>query len=96
MAPQAGLLPYSWGHKLLSRTPRPRAQGLGTCLTPHEPRLQEVTHPSVDLDNTGWHREQLVKSQAPENQSPSWKEEGEEAGPGRGSGGQKGNHGSEF
>lgn len=71
MALQAGLTPYSWGQQPLSRTPKPRAQGLGTCLAPQKTPLQEVTHLFMDLDNAGWHLEQLMKSQAPENQSPS-------------------------
>lgn len=40
-APQAGLMPYSRGQEPLSRTPRPRPRGLGTCLAPHKPPFQE-------------------------------------------------------
>lgn len=94
-APWSGLLPYSQGHKHLSRTPRPKAQRLGTCLAPHSLLSQLVTHLFMDLGTSGWHQEQLMKSHASENQPPKMTEE-EEAGPGSGSRDKKKNQGSKY
>lgn len=71
MAPQAGPLPFTWGHEPPSRISRPRPRGLGPAWLPTLLLSRRVTHLCRAREDSGWHRERLMKSHAPGNQSPS-------------------------
>lgn len=86
--------PTAWTNALLIGSQAveqdPKAHGPGSESLPGAP---EATTPGGDSSlhgpgQLGWHQEQLMRSQAPENQSPSCEEE--QAGPGVGVGARRG------